>query len=114
MPTVYRLKRNDKMTLQNNINVPKAKIINYCKQHHILEFAFFGSVLTSDFKPDSDIDVLIRFEPDCHYSLYDIMDIQDDLKDLLGYDIDLVEKQGLKNPFRRHEILNNMEIVYAA
>jgi len=102
------------MVSHNSIHIPKSKIINYCRQHHIVEFALFGSVLTKDFGPDSDINVLITLEPDCHYSLYDIMDIRDDLKDLLGYDIDLVEKQALKNPFRRHDILNNMEIVYAA
>jgi len=102
------------MTLQNNINIPKTKIINYCKQHNIIEFALFGSVLTMDFNSDSDIDILVTFTPDCHYSLYDILDVQDDLKNMLGCEIDLVEKQALKNPFRRHEILNNMEIVYAA
>ena len=102
------------MASQNNINIPKTKIIHYCKQHNIIEFALFGSVLTMDFSSDSDIDILVTFGPDCHYSLYDILDVQDDLKNMLGCEIDLVEKQALKNPFRRHEILNNMEIVYAA
>jgi predicted nucleotidyltransferase len=102
------------MTSQYGINIPKAKIINYCKQHNIIELALFGSVLTMDFNPDSDIDILVTFKPDCHYSLYDILDVQDDLKNMLGYEIDLVEKKGLKNPFRRHEILNKMEVVYAA
>ncbi|MDH4201439.1 MAG: nucleotidyltransferase domain-containing protein [Phycisphaerae bacterium] len=99
---------------QNNIHIPKSKIINYCRQHHIIELAFFGSVLTKDFGPDSDIDVLITLDPDCHYSFYDVIDIRDDLKKMLGYEIDLVEKQGLKNPFRKHQILNNMEVIYAA
>jgi predicted nucleotidyltransferase len=99
---------------QNNLTIPKAKIIDYCKQHHIIEFALFGSVLTQDFSPSSDIDILVTFDPDCHYSLYDVLDIQNDLKNMLGCDVDLVEKQGLKNPFRRQEILTHMEIVYAA
>jgi predicted nucleotidyltransferase len=43
-----------------------------------------------------------------------VIDIRDDLKKMLGYEIDLVEKQGLKNPFRKHQILNNMEVIYAA
>lgn len=102
------------MISQNNIKIPKAEIINYCKRHHIIEFALFGSVLTKDFGPDSDIDVLVTFEPGCHYSLYDIMEIREDLKKMLGCEIDLLEKAGLKNPFRRHQILNNMEIIYAA
>ena len=102
------------MMSQNNIHIPRSEIINYCRQHHIIEFALFGSVLTENFNPTSDIDILVTFDPDCHYSLYEVMDIQNDLKNMLGCDVDLVEKQGLKNPFRRHEILNHMEIIYAA
>ena len=95
------------------INIPKSKIADYCKQHHIIEFALFGSVLTEDFKPGSDIDVLVTFAPDCHYSFYDLVVIRDDLQGMFGREVDLVEKQGLKNPFRKHQILNNMEVVYA-
>jgi predicted nucleotidyltransferase len=101
------------MISHNNIHIPKSKIADYCKRHHITEFALFGSVLTGDFKPDSDIDVLLTFAPDCHYSLYDLVVIRDDLEGIFGCEVDLVEKQGLKNPFRKHEILNNMEVVYA-
>jgi predicted nucleotidyltransferase len=101
------------MNFKNNINIPQSKIIDYCRQHHIIEFALFGSVLTGDFNPDSDIDVLVTFDPACHYSLYDLVNIRQDLETLLGREIDLVEKQGLRNPFRRHEILNNMEVLYA-
>jgi len=100
--------------LQNNIKILKTEIDNYCRQHHITELALFGSVLSEDFGPDSDIDVLITLEPDCHYSLYDVMAIRDDLEKLLNHEVDLVEKQALTNPFRRHQILNNMEIIYAA
>lgn len=102
------------MASQNNIKISREAIINYCKQHNIIEFALFGSVLTSQFHSQSDIDVLVTFKPDCHYSFYDIMAIQEDLEDMFDRPVDLVEKQSLKNPFRRHTILNTMEVIYAA
>lgn len=102
------------MASQNNIKISREAIIKYCKQHHIIEFALFGSVLTSQFHSKSDIDVLVTFQPDCHYSFYDIMAIQEDLEEMFDRPVDLVEKQSLKNPFRRHAILNTMEVIYAA
>jgi hypothetical protein len=102
------------MVSQNNINISKEAIINYCKQHNIIEFALFGSVLTNQFHSNSDIDVLVTFQPDCHYSFYDIVAIQEDLENMFARPVDLVEKQSLKNPFRKHEILKNMEVIYVA
>lgn len=101
------------MVSQNNIKIPREKIISYCKQHNIIEFALFGSILTTKFNPDSDIDILVTFKPDCHYSFYDIVDIKEDFANMFDRQVDLVEKQGLKNPFRKHNILNNMEVIYA-
>ncbi len=76
--------------------------------------ALFGSVLRDDFRPESDIDVLVTVTPDAPWSLFDLAEMQEELKGILGRETDLVEKEGLRNPFRRHEILNHMEVVYAA
>lgn len=96
------------------INLPKEKIAEFCQRWKITELALFGSVLRDDFRPDSDIDVLVTFADDCGHSLFDLVQIQEQLQAILAHEVDLVEKAGLRNPFRRHNILNNMEIIYAA
>lgn len=98
----------------HSIDLPKEKIVDFCQRWKITEFAVFGSVLRDDFQPDSDIDVLVTFADDCGHSLFDLAQIQQELEAILAHEVDLVEKAGLRNPFRRHNILNNMEVVYAA
>ncbi len=89
-------------------------VADFCRQHKITELALFGSVLREDFRPDSDIDVLVTFAPDAHYSLFDLVQLQEKLGQIFGHEVDLVEKAGLRNPFRRHHILNNMRVLYVA
>lgn len=98
----------------HGISCPEKEIIEFCNSHKIKEFALFGSILTDHFRPDSDIDILVTFEEDCEYSLFDLAQIQQELEAIFGRSIDLVEKESLRNPFRKHEILNNMEVLYAA
>ncbi len=95
-------------------NLPEEKIAEFCRQWKITEFALFGSVLQEDFGPDSDIDVLVTFQVDAPWSMWDLLDMRKELQDLFGRDVDIVEKDALRNPFRRHNILNNMEVIYAA
>lgn len=97
-----------------NIEVPIGKIEDFCRRNHIREFALFGSVLRDDFHPGSDIDVLVTFADDAKYDLFDFVDMQEELTALFGRNVDMVEKKGLKNPFRRYEILKTKEVVYAA
>ena len=98
----------------HNIELPKDKIVDFCQRRKVVELALFGSVLRDDFGPGSDIDVLVTFTPDCGWSLLDLVEMQEELKGIFQREVDLVEKEGLRNPFRRHEILNHMEVVYAA
>lgn len=97
-----------------NIEVPIGKIDDFCRRNHIREFALFGSVLRDDFRPGSDIDVLVTFADDAKYDLFDFVDMQEELTALFGRNVDMVEKKSLKNPFRRYEILKTKEVVYAA
>ena len=96
------------------LQIDKDKIVAFCRKWKIQEFALFGSVLREDFGPDSDVDVLISFSESADWSLYDWVDMIDDLKAIFGHEVDLVEKGTLRNPFRRQAILNNKEIIYAA
>ncbi len=99
---------------QPEINIPKAEIEDFCRRWKVAEFSIFGSALREDFSPKSDIDVLISFEPDIPWSLFDWVDMIEELQGILGREVDLVEKSGLRNPFRRREILNNRQVIYAA
>ena len=76
--------------------------------------ALFGSVLREDFRPDSDIDVLVTFEPDGGITFDNRVEMLDELAEIFGRQVDLVEKGTIRNPFRRHEILTTKEVVYAA
>lgn len=74
----------------------------------------FGSVLRSDFDADSDVDILVSFYEDARWSLFDWVDMIEELKEIIGREVDLVERESLRNPFRRDAILNNNEVIYAA
>jgi predicted nucleotidyltransferase len=95
------------------ISIDRDKIADFCRRWKITEFAFFGSVLRDDFRPNSDVDVLVTFAPDAQWSLFDLVEMQDTLSEMLGRKVDLIEKRGLRNPFRRYEILRTKEVVYA-
>lgn len=86
----------------------------FCRRWKVREFSLFGSVLREDFAPESDVDVLVAFEDNAPWNLFDLVEMQDELKALYGRDVDLVEKPALRNPFRRHEILGHREVIYAA
>ncbi len=96
------------------IPIQLSAIREFCERWKIVEFSLFGSVLRDDFRPDSDIDVLIEFGPQIPWSLEDWVCMQEELGSLLGRSADLVEKGGLKNPFRRRAILSSRQVLYAA
>jgi hypothetical protein len=99
------------------IAIPEAKIGEFCRRWKIVEFALFGSVLREDFRPSSDIDVLVSFEPHARWSLMDIVEMQDELETALGRRVDLVERSAIErseNYIRRRHILNTAEPVYVA
>ncbi|MGH7200806.1 MAG: nucleotidyltransferase family protein [Planctomycetaceae bacterium] len=89
-------------------------VARFCRKWRIVELALFGSVLRDDFRPESDVDVLVTFEPEAPWSLWDLIDMRDELRDLFGREVDLVEKHTLVNPFRRHAILRSKQVIYAA
>ena len=99
---------------QARIDIPTEEIAAFCRKWKVREFSVFGSSLRSDFGPDSDVDVLVELQDDHGLGLYDIVDMEDELKALFGRDVDLVLKGGLKNPIRRREILRTRQVVYAA
>jgi len=100
-------------TVAGNIKIPNDQITAFCRRHHIRQLALFGSVLRPDFGPDSDVDVLVEFEPgaDEKLTLLDLAGMQLELSRLFQRDVDLVLRDGLK-PLLEDEVLNSSEIVY--
>ena len=99
------------------IPIDNDKIADYCRRWSISEFALFGSVIRDDFKPDSDVDVLVKFAPVTHYSLFDLVRMQDELSDMLGRNVDLVEWEAVErseNYIRRKHIMSSLERFYVA
>lgn len=99
---------------QLKIDIPQEIIAVFCRRWKIKELALFGSVLREDFRPDSDIDVLVTFEADGGITFDNRVELLDELAAIFGRQVDLVEKKTIRNPFRRHEILTTKEVVYAA
>lgn len=99
---------------RKKFRIPRKKIAEFCKRWSINEFSVFGSVLREDFRPDSDIDVLLSINPKAHIGLFELAQMQIELEDMFKRPVDLVEKEGLRNPYRRSEILNTSRVIYAA
>ncbi len=95
-------------------SMPRKKIAEFCKRWNINEFAVFGSVLRADFRPNSDIDVLVSIDPSAHIGLFELAQMKIELQKLFKRPVDLVEKEGLRNPYRRNEILRTARVIYAA
>ena len=102
------------MDMNSNLAIDHEHIVAFCQRNKIRELALFGSVLRSDFRPDSDVDVLVELEPGHGLTLYDWMDMIGELESIFGRKVDLVAKGGLRNPLRRREILRTAEVLYAA
>lgn len=94
------------------IDVRKEKLAEFCRRNHIRRLALFGSVLRDDFRPDSDVDVLVEFEPG-HVPGLAFITMQDELSDLLGRKVDLNTPACL-SPYFRKEVLDEAEVLYVA
>jgi uncharacterized protein len=99
---------------RKKFRIPRRKIAEFCQRWSITEFSLFGSVLREDFRPDSDIDVLVIIDPKAHIGLFELAQMQIELEKIFKHPVDLVEKEGLRNPYRKWEILKTAEIIYAA
>jgi len=89
-------------------------VIHICKKFHIVELSIFGSSIRDDFTHNSDVDFLVSFAHDSRISLFDIMELENKFSELLNREVDIVEKESLKNPIRKERILSTREIIYAA
>ncbi len=95
-----------------NLPLPKDAIADFCRRRHIRKLALFGSVLRDDFRPESDIDVLVEFEPGCTPGLA-FFGMEIELSELLGRKVDL-NTPGFLSPYFRQRVLDEAEVQYDA
>jgi predicted nucleotidyltransferase len=99
--------------MRNNLYIPKEKLADFCKQYYIRRLSLFGSVLSSDFGPNSDIDVLVEFEPEHIPGLIALAKIEQELSSLLGgRKVDIRTPHDLSHYFRE-EVISSAELQYA-
>ncbi|MGB6065422.1 MAG: nucleotidyltransferase family protein [Desulfomonilaceae bacterium] len=99
------------------ISIPQNKIVEFCARWEITELALFGSALRDDFGSDSDIDILVTFAPEARRTLFDMVDMKDELEAIFGRKVDVVSRRGVessRNPLRRKAVLDSAEVIYAA
>jgi predicted nucleotidyltransferase len=99
------------------VTIPTDKISDFCQRWRVTELALFGSALRRDFSPESDVDVLVSFAPEAHWSLFDLVTMESELQEIIGREVELVERaavEGADNYIRRRSILNSIEVIYAA
>ena len=98
------------------IELPMEKMAAFCQKWQLTELALFGSVLRDDFRPDSDIDVMVQFHPDAHPRFSTLDQMEAELKTIFDRDVDLITRQGIesiRNYLRRQEILSSAQVIYA-
>ncbi len=108
-----RLESGTILVMVTNLpDLDDSRIAEFCRRHHIRRLAMFGSVLRDDFGPDSDVDVLVEFEPGVHIG-WNFVTIQDELAELVGRRGDLLTPGSIR-PAYRESILRTVEDVYVA
>jgi predicted nucleotidyltransferase len=98
----------------HGIDIPEGRLSELCQKWKVRELSLFGSVLRDDFSPSSDVDVLVSFDPAASWTLWDLMEMKEELEVIFGRPVDMVEKEALRNPWRKRRILSTYEVVYAA
>lgn len=93
------------------INIPKDKIAEFCRRNRIHRLALFGSVLRDDFGPESDVDVLVEFEPGARIGLIGLAGVENELSRLIGRKVDM-NTAGCLSPYFRDEVLHDAEVAY--
>ncbi len=96
--------------LNSNITIPYDEIAAFCERNHIRKLSLFGSVLRDDFRPDSDIDVLVEFDPD-HIPGWEFASMGEELSEILGREVDFLTAGFLSRHFRQ-KALDTAQVIY--
>jgi len=98
---------------QMHIDFPREKLAELCRRYHVRQMSLFGSVLRDDFRPDSDVDVLVEFETGREPSFSGLLKLQSELSALFGQrQVDVATPSILRNPYRRKSIMKDLQPIY--
>lgn len=100
--------------MADDIQIPQEAVIAFCHRWKITSLSLFGSVLGSEFGPESDVDVLVAFSSESQWTLLDFVTMEEELSALFKRHVDLVDRDCLDNPFKRDAILRSLRTIYAA
>ena len=95
------------------LHIPFEELSAFCRRYQVRELAIFGSILRQDYRPESDVDLLVSFELAARVTFLTLARMQRELEALLGHKVDLVPKEGLKPVIREH-ILATARVLYTA
>ncbi|MDP2898236.1 MAG: nucleotidyltransferase family protein [bacterium] len=96
-----------------NVKLDREALAEFCRKWRVRELSLFGSAVRDDFGPESDLDFLVSFDPGTPLDIDWLLDMKEELETLFGRPVDLVEKEALRNPWRKYEILRTRKVIYA-
>jgi uncharacterized protein len=105
---------NDVQATMDTSHLPSREALaDLCKRWRIRELSVFGSVARGSRRMDSDVDLLVTFDPDAPWSTLEILDLREELASLFGRPVDLLEEKAIRNPYRKASILRDKSVLYA-
>ncbi len=99
------------------ISIDDEALKAFCQRWKITELSLFGSIVRDDFGPDSDVDVLVAFDPEATWSMFDFVDAKRELETIFGRSVDMLTRRSVEahhNPWTRHAILSSAQPLYTA
>ena len=102
--------------MSERLEIPSSQLKEFCQRWHINRLELFGSAVGGSFAQDSDVDLLVEFDPDFHRTLSDQIQMQQELEELFGRDVDFIVRKTIEaspNPHKRESILNHTQVIYA-
>ena len=101
------------MSREINLNLDRSKIADFCRRNKIIKLSLFGSSLRDDFGPDSDVDILVEFDPDARVGLIKLSGLENELSGIIGRKVDL-NTPGFISKYFREKVLAESEVQYVA
>jgi uncharacterized protein len=98
------------VVLERNIRIDREQIADFCRRNHIRRLALFGSVLRDDFRPDSDVDVLVEFEPGTRVG-WEFVSMADEMESILGRNVDFVTRANISH-YIKDKVERESEVIY--
>ncbi|MYC65660.1 MAG: nucleotidyltransferase [Acidobacteriia bacterium] len=103
--------------ISSNVHIPPDELAAFCRRWSVREMALFGSVLRDDFGPESDVDVLVQFEDEAQHTLFELDEMELELREIFRREVDLVSRRGVEashNYLRRNSILASAQVIYGS